>query len=561
MQAVAIPAPIAVDVPHDVAVTAECVTDLAALDTALAAGLRRDWINAIDADPLASVYQTPGWCVPWYHCYADAFSPFVIVVRDGATVVGVVPMAVKRDDGRLVFASDTTADYRDIVARPGYRRSVVAALIEQYVRGRFPGPLQIGWIDPASDTPALVAEVCRRLGLKCAQSHQPCWRWRPEPGENLNKKFSRVRTHLNHFKRQGDVRFDLITDQAAWAAFRGEFFQQHSLRQLQAAREVSFDDSRKRALYDAVFAAGDVRLHVTACRVNGRMISGHVGMLWRDVLLLGAPSISIEDEHRSPAVILMAWIIQNARELGLAAFDLTVGESEFKRRLGNRCVELTMVDVYARPHEYYLRQAHTASVHQVRRATEGALGTGAWESRVKPAISFAQYKWRRLRELGLRASLARALTAAVGQPRGELSYVASALTFEPDARAAGAEGEIHENRSEDLLLWNGASAAVGAAISACARAYARSRAANHSLHTLVRDGRLLAWCYAHDGVIYDVAATDQGSAADAYAALIGRVAREQVSRGSAGVRVVVSENAHSLRLALGRLGFRIASVK
>ena len=184
--------------------------------------------------------------------------------------------------------------------------------IRQYVAGRFPGALQIGWIDPGSDTPALVAEVCRKLGFKYTQSHQPCWRWVPEPGENLHKKFSRVRTHLNHFKRQGEVRFDLITDPAAWAHFRGEFIQQHSLRQLQAAREVSFDDPRKQALYDTVFAEGEVRLHVTACRVNGRMISGHVGMLWRDVLLLGAPSISIEDEHRSPAVILMAWIIQNA---------------------------------------------------------------------------------------------------------------------------------------------------------------------------------------------------------------------------------------------------------
>ena len=63
------------------------------------------------------------------------------------------------------------------------------------------------------------------------------------------------------------------------------------------------------------------------------------------MLMLGPPSIRLEDEQRSPAVILLSWIIQNAESLGLKGFDLTIGDSDFKKRLGNQCVQLTMVEL------------------------------------------------------------------------------------------------------------------------------------------------------------------------------------------------------------------------
>ena len=59
----------------------------------------------VDADPLASLYQTSGWCLPWYRCYHEAFDPYVIVVSAGERVVGLVPMAVDRQTNELVFAA------------------------------------------------------------------------------------------------------------------------------------------------------------------------------------------------------------------------------------------------------------------------------------------------------------------------------------------------------------------------------------------------------------------------------------------------------------------------
>src|SRR3954469_11475885 len=121
----------------------ESLTTLDALEAALHHGLLDDWRRAVSADPLASLYQSPGWCMPWYRAYRDAYEPHVIVVRSHGSVVGVVPMAVDRQTGDLVFASDTMADYRDIVARPGYREAVVEHLVRAYLAGGFRNPLQV----------------------------------------------------------------------------------------------------------------------------------------------------------------------------------------------------------------------------------------------------------------------------------------------------------------------------------------------------------------------------------------------------------------------------------
>jgi hypothetical protein len=450
--------------------------------------------------------------MPWYRAYADAFDPYVLVVNAGDRVAGVVPMAVDRKTRELVFASHSMADYRDIVALPGYREQVVGELIRHYVEGHFSGALSVGWIDPASDTPSLIAKICAQRGLNHTVRQQPCWRWFPVAGENLQKKFSRIRTHLNYFKRQGEVTFDVITGAAEWSAFRDEFYRQHSLRQLQAAREVSFDDPRKQRLYDMLFASPDVPTHVTACRVNGRMIAGHVGLVWRNVLSLGAPSISLEDEQRSPAVILMAVDHPErgaARVVGLrpddrrkriqAASWQPVRTADHGRRLS------AQQHVLSQPHQGSAGLVHAAD----RRARRGqgclggsdqARGDGG-EPQVRPA---PRARPRRLDRQGDRDNPRAAGTRAVAVdcPRG--------VSFGREGAERGLR-EIHRNQVEDLLLWDGDSASTKAALGACARAYGRNRAQNHTLHTLVAGGALAAWCYSRiengRAVIYEVGGT------------------------------------------------------
>jgi hypothetical protein len=428
------------------------------------------------------------------------------------------------------------ADYRDIVALPEHRAAVIGELIRVYLEARFANPLPIGWIDPASDTPALVADACRAMRVPFTAWQQPCHRWFPEAGENLNRKFSRIRTHLNHFKRLGRVTFDVIERQDDWSAFRDAFFQQHSLRQLQADRPISFDDPRKRRFYDRIFDS-EIRMHATAVRLDGEMLAGHVGFVWRDVLMLGAPSISLEHEPRSPALVLLSWIIQNAAPLGLRGFDLTIGDTEFKRRLGNQIVPVTGMEVYGSKLAYIAQSARRGIIRVAKSSLGSTLGDRAWDDRVKPAIGAITARARLAKDQGFQAVLGKTRAAS---PESAVLELTAADLAQPET-----PGHLRANRVEDLLLWTGEDAETTRAVRACARVYARQRGAGATLQTLVDDGRLLAWCFVHppsDGCarITCLAATPELRRGDGMQRFAARVARTAVAGGAS--RVVLAQD-------------------
>ena len=560
------------------AISSRSLTDLASLDAALERGLLDDWRRVVDGDPLASLYQTPGWCLPWYRAYHDAYSPHVIAVSVGGSVVGIVPMAVARATGELVFASDAMADYRDIVALPGYRATVVSELVQCYLQGDFPNPLQLGWSDPSSDTPALAAEQCAVRGLPFTTRRQPCWRWfPPAPAKPSAQKF------LNWYKRNGDVSFDVIDSQSAWERFRAAYYQQHSLRQIQAGRQTSFDDARRAAFYEDLFHSPDVHCHVTAFSLNGEMLAGHFGYVWRGVLLLGPPSIRLEDEQRSPAVILLSWIIQNAERLGLAGFDLTIGESDFKKRLGNQCVELTMIEIHRSRRAYYAQAARDRVVALAKTGFERVAGEGTWKTRIKPVASWLSYKRERIGEMGITRSLrvgTSALASRIYDHREGLVYGMSPAELRPvePKLGPGETCEVHDNRIADLLLWNGDAPSTASLLTHCARIFARSLNAGRTFHTIVVGGRLAGWGYSYlpsgpaeltetpgatlsfepgSASLYDFHVLPEFRGRRLYQALLTDILQKRFAGGATRAYITVLEANAASRAAIERVGFRL----
>ena len=550
-----------------------------ALDTALRTGLHDEWKALVANDPLASLFQTTGWCLPWYHAYADAFDPFVITVRENGQLIGLVPMTVERATRRLLFASDTMADYRDIVALPGHRAAVVDALIGAWLDGRFSNTLQVGFIDPASDTPRLMADACARRGLKHLVGHQPCYRWFPPAGKPSAQKF------LNWFKRQGDVSFDVVTSEDAWTRFRDAYYRQHSLRQVQAGRERAFDDPRRAALYEQLFHSTEIQPHATAFTLNGELLAGHFGFVWRDVLLLGPPSIHLEHEQRSPAVILLSWIIQNASQLGLSGFDLTIGDSEFKKRLGNQCVQLTTVEVFRSRWTYWTRLARKRVMDAVKSVVARVAGPDAWKTKVKPVGEALAHKALRAREEGILSTiktLASTLVTAIAERRVGNVYVLEPSTLravEPRLTSPAAF-EVHDNRVEDLLLWHGASLTTRSAITHAARSYARARNTNRTLHTVTIDGRLAGWGYSFYPTepvqltetpgatlafppqtvsLYDFHVVPEFRGRRIYEAFLAHVARSRFAEGAPRAYASALTSNLASRAGLERVGFRIVA--
>ena len=215
-----------------------CVIEsLSALEDALTGPLLNQWETLLESDPTATLFQSPVWCMPWYRAYSR-FDPRVIVVSSGDRLTGVVPLAAEKQTGRLTFAGDHIADYKDVVTCPEGREQLLITLL-RYIRSAGSGDtFYFGSTHPDSASPALLAKVSRKCGVRTILRINSGWRWWPaEQTEDPLKKKS-VRYPINYFKRQGELSAQHIRTPEEWDGFKDEFYRQHTLRLIYGGRVV-----------------------------------------------------------------------------------------------------------------------------------------------------------------------------------------------------------------------------------------------------------------------------------------------------------------------------------
>jgi CelD/BcsL family acetyltransferase involved in cellulose biosynthesis len=77
--------------PKGRSLSIDVVTDLVTLQT-----MADEWAQSLEASLHPVSHEGPAWVLPWYRCYLGAHEPYVIVVRSGGRVAGVVPLVRAR---------------------------------------------------------------------------------------------------------------------------------------------------------------------------------------------------------------------------------------------------------------------------------------------------------------------------------------------------------------------------------------------------------------------------------------------------------------------------------
>lgn len=201
--------------------------------------------------------------------------------------------------------------------------------------------------------------------------------------------------------------------------------------------------------------------------------------------------------------------------------------------------------------------------------------------RVKPADWIA-YKRKRLAEMGIPAAIGliiRSIARAFYERRTGLVYSMTPdnLRAAQPSLAPGETYECHDNRIEDLLLWNGGSVVTGSAIEACSNSYASIRKAERTFHTIVVNGRLAGWGYSywpnqpatltetpgavleyepHSVSLYDFHTTPEFRGRKLYQALLTHILRARFAEGAARAYITVLEENTASKKAIERVGFQ-----
>ncbi|MGI8731760.1 MAG: GNAT family N-acetyltransferase [Pyrinomonadaceae bacterium] len=562
------------------------LTDLPQIEEARQRGPLVAWDELLAADPTGTLFQGQVWCLEWYRTYYERYQPSLLVVTYGDALVGLVPLAVRRGTDELVFAGINMCDYRDVLALSEHKQRVVAHLLEFYCTGGFNQPLRLGPMLPESNTAAIVRDFCREVpGVYSIPRSHPGWRWWPiddSATEFLKKKS--VRRAIKYYQRQGGLRLERIETAEAWDDFKHEFYDQHSLRQIYADRPVSFNDSLKQAFYEALIRNNPDDVHVAALRVNDRIIAAHYGPMRDKILYWGALAFDIREAQRSPGLVLLALIIQDADRLGMRGIDLTIGVEEYKRRFSNSRVELPTVEIYWGCQRYYAQILRDRAVTGAKLLLAKLRGPEAWDhatSKLERAVD----KARRIRDLGLKESIARLTRRginAVGEHAKWLTLIATPENLQPaePLLATGETCTFHTDELRDMLKWEGQLWETTQEIrSRVVRAPEEMRK-GRKLHTILVDGRLAGWGWSYrpqgpelidvtqtklefapnSVSLYDFYTIPEFRGRRLYQALLTEIMRTRFAEGAERAYIMVQDTNVASRKAIERVGFRLAMV-
>jgi CelD/BcsL family acetyltransferase involved in cellulose biosynthesis len=465
---------------------------LSAIEAACSSGgLLAGWDDLMAADPHATAFQTRGWCVTWYRCYDASFEPTLLVATSGTALIGIAPLARRREDGRLVFAGHDMCDYRDFVVHPGRHHDVLGAFVAAIAELAGAAPFTIGPTAPDSPTVSRVAAASARDARVRAFVHlHPCWRLSPvgEPVAAAMRGRKSIRQALARYAKSGGLTYERVTSRRGWDAIKDAFFAQHSLRQLHLGRAVSFQQPVKQRFFSQLFEEANAVTHFSVLKAGDRLVASHFGFLHRSTLALGAPAFDPRDERNSPGLLWLIALVSDCPRDGIREIDFTLGTEPYKARFGNRCLQVPIVDLYVGRKAAAMRSIRDGAVRVAKAVTRRTAVAEAWPRIAAVATRLRVEGWRQLLREG-----AVAAAGSLYEREATVEFLAcrgAPRPAVPLAEALGTGAVMHEDELADLARVDGWPAARTAlAVRRAVEGFERGE----RLFTLLCDGRLAGY--------------------------------------------------------------------
>ncbi|MGH9403421.1 MAG: GNAT family N-acetyltransferase [Terriglobia bacterium] len=439
------------------------------------AAFLRQWTALYAACSHGTCFQDVPFVTAWYQIYGGQFEPLIVAGgADADALGGLLFLAVSKKDGAIVQVGGEQAEYHAWLARDGEPEGFIELaldrLAEEFPRGR----LQFLFLPPK--TPLVWSD---RWLSRCE------WRAiaRPllstEPGneiaEVLRKKKKKMR--LNQLERLGELSFDRIRDPEAFETALDEIIPFYDFRQGAMYGAPPFaSDALKKPFYMAMMRQPGL-LHVTVLRLDGRIISAHIGPRNKNQVVLGVIVQSPFLSRHSLGRIHILFLGLHLQEEGLSAVDLTPGGG-YKEELASHHDEAYVLTVF------FHRPA--ARRYRMRRSLVTASKRFVFMDRMKKLGERIRPRLKLIKASQLPAAVCREIKSAVWS-RKDLRVYCLDVKSHPTLPGPTI---MRRDHLADLLLYEPADAGQPAQQEVWEKALERLEDGYH-VYTHVLDGRLI----------------------------------------------------------------------
>lgn len=306
---------------------------------------RADWSALCERCPWATSFQGVDFVCTWYRVYRRRFEPILLVSRDrDGALDGLLPIAWC-DDGELLVAGGTQAEYQAWICAPELSDAFVREVVRS-LRRQFPGTvLRFLYLPPGTPTAWFKTREATWI-CELAAYRRPVLRFGDgsETAKSLGKKSNKSR--LKRLEKIGALEFKRITDPAEFQQFFDDIIHSYDFRQAAVHGVAPFrdDDLKKRFHLDMMEVRG--LLHVTVLKVGDRLAAAHLGLCGLKEVQLGIIAHDPSLAKHSPGKFHVLFLAQLLRQEGYEQLDLTPGRDLYKERFANGFDEVHALTVY-----------------------------------------------------------------------------------------------------------------------------------------------------------------------------------------------------------------------
>ncbi len=332
--------------------------------------LAEEWQALADADPLATVFQTPAWVLSWWEHLAQGEQPELSTVWDEAgRLVAVAPIARSRRAGlrrlTLLGQGGSLTEYVDVVARPETAAAAVPALLADWHSGP-PWDLLTAPNIPADQPLGLaMLELAGAAGRRTViERHERMYRPLPDSwaaflaslGRNQRKHLKKFANRLS--REEHTVRFTVLEEPAELDRALDRFFALHRLRaqaDLGVPHRDRFDTPARRAFLRAVAGRLAARGRLLPCflEIDGNLVAVQLCFVHGRTLYPFHSGYDPAWAWHGVMLTLFARCIELGIDRGMTALDLGLGRNQEKERWGGAArpvISLSLGSAGARGH-------------------------------------------------------------------------------------------------------------------------------------------------------------------------------------------------------------------
>jgi CelD/BcsL family acetyltransferase involved in cellulose biosynthesis len=320
----------------------ETYTDLSGFDA-----LAEEWNDLLKRSAFDTLFLTWEWQRTWWEHLGEG-DLFLITLRDDqGHLAGIAPLYRTVSAGgerklSIVGCLDVS-DYLDIIVAQGHETEVYGALLD-YLNSAEMADWDVAElcnvpeISPAHQALAemavehghefrtLVEDVCPVIDLPAT--------WDAYLDSLDKKQRHEIRRKMRRIQREADVHWYIVDQDRDMAEEIEAFIELH---QKSSADKDDFMDEQMKGFFHAVAHVLQPPgwLQLAFIEVDGQKAASMLNFDYKDAILVYNSGYDPQHRaHLSSGIVLLAYCIQHAIELGRARFDFLRGDEAYKYRFG-----------------------------------------------------------------------------------------------------------------------------------------------------------------------------------------------------------------------------------